>query len=245
MLLLWIIVRCSQCNSRLLEYHHHHILWHKWESLLQRDTYWMSTVIAVLRVISKDVSRPEQYDHGIWPWSFILKISIMFFFHWDFEVVRLNSRASVFQVFLFVCFSPSASVSLTIHLAPISPCHDFQLQLASFLFLRRDSKPMESNFPLSLGKLWIRPFVVSPSKGWTAVAVWLVTDDSLLWLMKQDNKLLSFAGEKWSSGLPQFGTINLLFYLCLFGNVTWDPVLLFMYGEKTKGKKKNKQRIIY
>lgn len=173
------------------------------------------------------------------------KISIMFFFPWDFEDVGLNSRASVFQVFLFVCFSPSASVSLTVHLAPISPCHDFQLQLASVLFLRPVSKPMESSFPLSLGRFWIRPFVVSPSNGWTAVAVWVVTDDSLLWLMKQDNKLLSFAGEKWSSGIPQFGTINLLFYLCLFGNVSWDPVFLFMYGEKNKEKKKNKQRIIY
>lgn len=177
MLLLWIIVRCSQCNSRLLEYHHHHILWHKWESLLQRDTYWMSTVIAVLRVISKDVSWPEQYDHGIWPWSFILKISIMvfFFFSLRFWGCQAELQSKCLSGF-FVCFSPSASVSLTIHLAPISPCHDFQLQLASFLFLRRDSKPMESNFPLSLGKLWIRPFVVSPSKGWTAVVVWLVTD---------------------------------------------------------------------
>lgn len=114
MLLLWIIVRCSQCNSRLLEYHHHHILWHKWESLLQRDTYWMSTVIAVLRVISKDVSWPEQYDHGIWPWSFILKISIMVFF-FSTEILRLSGWTPEQVSFRFFCLFFPLCLSLPDH----------------------------------------------------------------------------------------------------------------------------------
>lgn len=102
---LWIICRCSQCSSRLLEYHHHHILWHKWESLLQTDTYWMSVEIALLHIICKDVSQAEQYDQSF-RGLIILKDQCYFFFSWVFKDARLNPRARIFQISFFYHFFP-------------------------------------------------------------------------------------------------------------------------------------------
>lgn len=126
------------------------------------------------------------------------KISVTFFFPGVFEDVSLNPRTRVFQscafspllllLLLFLFFFPSTSHSLSLTFVLLSPCHAFQQQ-AGFLVLQPDLKSTESNFTLSLGDMWIRPLMLFPSLGCAVVTVCVVTDDALLCLMEQDNKL--------------------------------------------------------
>lgn len=122
MQLLWIIGRCSQCNSKPLEYHHLHILWHKWESLLQRDKYWMSIEIAVLHVISKDVSCNEQYGRGIRGLIILKDLCYMGFFSaLSFGGFQAKSQSKNPFFFFSFSFSPLCPSLLILYVALISP----------------------------------------------------------------------------------------------------------------------------